>query len=422
MIIDEDTCYVVTNSLLMKPSRRGTMAAGTSLSRDLLELEPPGLLVLLAFSIPRSPKEALDELAAEWAIDRSQFEELVAKMIRYNLITPASLGTHPVVGSSPAHLGFASLAAHHHMLSDSYRVLMYRGAIHALAHGKTVVDIGCGTGVLSIFAAQAGARRVYAIEETSIADIASEMFLANGVGDRIRLIRGNSLDVILEEKADLVVHEILGRDPIQENILPVIADARRFLASDGNMIPRRLQIWCVGVSQPNRPEMGASLAAMQARQFSSMYGMSFEPLVRAVEGAGAGWARYPLRFNEDEGRRLKFDCLTEECLLTDIDLLRDFETRLDVQRALVITRAGLLAGVLVYFRAALDGQTEVSNSPFNPQTHWGHVAYSFSDWLDVSPGARVVVRAKAIETLRDQRLTVDLAGSGRWKDLDDEVS
>lgn len=62
---------------------------------------------------------------------------------------------------------------HEEMLKDRIRTDAYKNAIlnnKDAFKGKVVLDIGCGTGVLSIFAAKAGARKVYGIEFADIAD------------------------------------------------------------------------------------------------------------------------------------------------------------------------------------------------------------------------------------------------------------
>ena len=67
---------------------------------------------------------------------------------------------------------YSSHHIHQEMLSDRHRTLTYQRAIEGNPEdfkGKVVLDIGCGTGILSIFAARAGAKHVYAIENAEIA-------------------------------------------------------------------------------------------------------------------------------------------------------------------------------------------------------------------------------------------------------------
>src|SRR2546425_3232817 len=106
--------------------------------------------------------------------------------------------------------GFASPFVHEPMLLDKIRCDAYREAIQrTVKPGDVVVDLGAGTGLLSFFALQAGARHVYAIEMTGIADAAAELIAANGFTDRITLIGKNSKRVRLPELCDILVTETL---------------------------------------------------------------------------------------------------------------------------------------------------------------------------------------------------------------------
>jgi methylase of polypeptide subunit release factors len=75
---------------------------------------------------------------------------------------------------------------HEEMLKDKVRTKTYMNSIVQNKHlfrGKVVLDVGCGTGILSMFAAKAGARKVYAIECAGIAKAAQAIVEANGFKD-----------------------------------------------------------------------------------------------------------------------------------------------------------------------------------------------------------------------------------------------
>lgn len=84
-------------------------------------------------------------------------------------------------------------AIHEEMLKDEVRTRTYEMAIMQNTHlfeGKTVLDVGCGTGILSMFAAKAGAKHVYGIDCSSIADQARKIVGINGFADQITILKG----------------------------------------------------------------------------------------------------------------------------------------------------------------------------------------------------------------------------------------
>jgi type I protein arginine methyltransferase len=126
------------------------------------------------------------------------------------------------------------------MLVDRVRCDAFRKAIRrTVKPGDVVVDLGAGTGLLSFFAVQAGARQVYAIELSGIAEMTAGLIAANGMQDRITLIRGNSKKVRLPERCDVLVSETLSSFCFDtENAVEYIADGReRFLKPGARIIP-----------------------------------------------------------------------------------------------------------------------------------------------------------------------------------------
>ncbi|XP_009351756.2 probable protein arginine N-methyltransferase 6 isoform X5 [Pyrus x bretschneideri] len=88
---------------------------------------------------------------------------------------------------------YAHVDIHEEMIKDRVRTESYRVAImqhQSSIAGKVVVDIGCGTGILSIFCAQAGAKRVYAVDASDIAVQANEVVKANNLSETIIILHG----------------------------------------------------------------------------------------------------------------------------------------------------------------------------------------------------------------------------------------
>mmetsp|Transcript_13897 Transcript_13897/g.13888 ORF Transcript_13897/g.13888 Transcript_13897/m.13888 type:complete len:152 (+) Transcript_13897:3-458(+) len=108
--------------------------------------------------------------------------------------------------SSYSHFGI-----HEEMLKDEVRTESYMNAIIQnpnLFQGKIVLDIGCGTGILSIFAAQAGATHVYGIDAADVADQAHEIVRDNGYSEIVTIIKGKVEDIELPvAKVDIIISE-----------------------------------------------------------------------------------------------------------------------------------------------------------------------------------------------------------------------
>ena len=70
------------------------------------------------------------------------------------------------------------------MLEDHKRTGAYYQAVmqnRRQFEGKVVLDVGTGSGILAVFAAKAGARKVYAVEATPMAKFARSLVEHNGV-------------------------------------------------------------------------------------------------------------------------------------------------------------------------------------------------------------------------------------------------
>ena len=89
------------------------------------------------------------------------------------------------------------------------------------------MDIGAGTGILSIFAAKAGAKHVYAIEYAEIAIFAKEIIKQNGLEDKITVIKGKMEEIELPvDKVDMIISEWMGYFLLYESMLDTVLFAR----------------------------------------------------------------------------------------------------------------------------------------------------------------------------------------------------
>ena len=142
---------------------------------------------------------------------------------------------------------------HEEMLKDANRTRAYQQAIENNPEDfkdKIVLDIGAGTGILSIFAARAGAKHVYAIENAEIAHFATEIIKRNGLSDKITVIKGKMEEIELPVKeVDIIISEWMGYFLLYESMLDCVLWARdKYLVKGtGKMLPDRAQVYIAAI-------------------------------------------------------------------------------------------------------------------------------------------------------------------------------
>src|ERR1700693_5273364 len=97
-----------------------------------------------------------------------------------------------------------NIADYGDMVADRYRLEAYAQALRQVVSPRSVVvDLGAGTGVLSLLACQCGARKVYALDPADALALAGEAARANGFADRLVVVQESSTKVGLPERADV---------------------------------------------------------------------------------------------------------------------------------------------------------------------------------------------------------------------------
>ena len=280
---------------------------------------------------------------------------------------------------------YAEFEVHRTMICDRVRTEAFRRAIESVVRpGDVVLDVGAGSGILSVFAARAGARRVYAVERTSIAVVAQELAAANGVAETVRVIHGDVLDVELPERVDVVVSEWLGGFGIDEGMLaPVIAARDRWLKPGGVMIPGSVTAWAALVHDRYLAETVEFLR-------DNPYGLNFDDLIEKTvnevvySGSFRHLAAGDLR---SEASRL---WTTDAELIT----LEQAEAPHEAEPLLLVREHGLANALALWFGAELAPDVSLSIGPGDPATHWGMTTAPLRTPIELTPGMLVQARVR----------------------------
>ena len=136
------------------------------------------------------------------------------------------------------------------MRQDERRNALFRAAIEAVVPGTTVLEIGCGPDLLwTLVAAGAGASRVYAIEVIEDSARRARQTARRYPSADIRIVAGDATRVVLPERADVCIAEIVGCIGGSEGLVAVLADARRrHLVPSASIIPSAVRTLAGAVS------------------------------------------------------------------------------------------------------------------------------------------------------------------------------
>ncbi|KAF8388847.1 hypothetical protein HHK36_025527 [Tetracentron sinense] len=125
---------------------------------------------------------------------------------------------------------YSHFGIHEEMLKDTVRTKTYQNVIYQnsfLFKNKVVLDVGAGTGILSLFCAKAGAKHVYAVECSQMADMAKEIVEANGFSNVITVLKGKVEEIELPiAQVDIIISEWMGYFLLFENMLNTVLYAR----------------------------------------------------------------------------------------------------------------------------------------------------------------------------------------------------
>ena len=265
------------------------------------------------------------------------------------------------------------------LINDPIRTGAYAEALRrAVRPGSIVLDIGAGTGIFSLLAARFGARRVHAIEPDPVIRTAVEIAAANGLSDRIEFHQALSTDVVLAERADVIVSDISGVLPLHRRRIPALVDAReRLLAPGGVMIPARDHVWAAAVSSPE------SSRRVVEPWLRNPYSLEMKA---GRDIAVNQWRRIPLAAR---------DLVSEPVRCATLDFASIQAADLDVSIRLPVCRAGPVHGFGVWFETELFEDIGLSNAPGNPELIYGNAFFHWPEAVEARTGDVVQVRLGA---------------------------
>jgi len=310
--------------------------------------------------------------------------------------------THRSEGHGDGHMtsrdyyadSYAHFGIHEEMLKDNVRTGSYRAAIVDNPHlfrGKTVLDVGCGTGILSMFAAKAGALHVVGIDMSNIIDQAQKIVAANGFSDIITLVKGKLEEAELPiQQFDIIISEWMGYFLLYESMLDTVLLARdKYLKPGGLIFPDTASMYiCAIEDQEYKEEKIGFWDNVYGFDYSAIKDIALrEPLVDTVELKAA---------------------VTNPCKFKHIDILTATKEDLqfEAQFELTATRNDYVHAFLAWFDisfACTHKKVSFSTGPHAKYTHWKQTVFYTPSTITISEGKKIQGRLSCGPNTKNNR-------------------
>jgi protein arginine N-methyltransferase 1 len=266
------------------------------------------------------------------------------------------------------------------LILDKGRMDAFVGALRAVVRTDSVViDMGTGAGTFALLACQFGARKVYAIEPSDIIQLGQRAAVANGWADRIEFIQGMSTSTVLPEKAHILIADLHGVFPVQQESLYSIIDARKRLLVEGaTLIPGREIVWAGLLHAPE----------------------AYAVLVKPWETNGNGinqQASREIAVNNLARPRFRRENLVSEprCCAT-LDYRTLSATNINARVEWTLDRSVTVHGIAVWFDCETAEGFSFTNIPGSRTPNvYGDAFFPWLRPVELAPGDRVAVDIRA---------------------------
>ncbi|KAG5547267.1 hypothetical protein RHGRI_013068 [Rhododendron griersonianum] len=282
---------------------------------------------------------------------------------------------------SYSHFGIHEIFTLQEMLKDAVRTKTYQNVIYKntfLFKDKVVLDVGAGTGILSLFCAKAGAKHVYAVECSQMADMAKEIVKVNGFSNVITVLKGKIEEIELPvAQVDIIVSEWMGYFLLFENMLNTVLYARdKWLVNSGVVLPDKASLYLTAIEDAEYKEDKIEF-------WNNVYGFNMscikkqsmmEPLVDTVDQ-----------------NQIVTNCQLLKTM--DISKMAPGDASFTAPFKLVAERDDYIHALVAYFDVTFTKchkLTGFSTGPKSRATHWKQTVLYLEDVLTICEGEALV--------------------------------
>ncbi|OAF69711.1 hypothetical protein A3Q56_02566 [Intoshia linei] len=270
---------------------------------------------------------------------------------------------------------YARSSIHEDMIKDHIRTDAYHEAISKNRHlfkDKIVLDVGCGTGILSLFAAKAGAKKVYAIDMSNIAESAMDIVRVNQMDKVITVIKTKAEDLAQLpdgiEKVDIIISEWMGYSLFYESMLTSVLYCRdKWLANGGLIFPDEIILNLAGIQDYQYKEG-------KVNWWKNVYGFNMSSMIRSVIAE-------PIVDYVEIGNV----CTDiKEIFRVNMYSIKPEDVNFEQKFSLKFKRSDYMHAFIIYFDVHFNEchvPIKFSTGPYTPPTHWKQTIMYMKDYI-----------------------------------------
>ncbi|ANB13937.1 protein-arginine omega-N methyltransferase HMT1 [Sugiyamaella lignohabitans] len=300
-------------------------------------------------------------------------------------VSPAPEASNGDLNYSDQHYfnSYDHFGIHEEMLKDDVRTTSYRNAIYQNRHmfkDKVVLDVGCGTGILSMFAARSGAKHVIGVDMSNIIHMARKIVDLNGFSNKITLLHGKMEEVELPyPKVDIIISEWMGYFLLYESMLDTVLIARdKYLVEGGLIFPDKATIYAAAIEDGDYKEEKIGF-------WNDVYGFDYSPFQELALAD-------PL-VDTVELRAV----ITDPCPIFDLDLYTITIEDLAFSRefSLKARRDDIAHAIVAWFDIEFSKchkPIKFSTGPHAKYTHWKQTVFYLADEVLIKNGEYITGR------------------------------
>lgn len=266
------------------------------------------------------------------------------------------------------------------MFQDRVRTESYKNAILNNSEtftDKEVLDLGCGTGILSMFSAKSGAKTVWAVDQSDIVYRAMDIVRENNLDSKIKAVRGRLEDGQMPfDKVDILVSEWMGYFLLFEGMLDSVVYARdKYLREGGTILPNRCALFLCASGDVTNHESAIGF-------WNDVYGFTMRCMINDVVQEASVEKVNADSILTNSAELINIDIKT--CTTEAVDFSSDFE--------LEVLKDGKVVSFVGYFDTyfELPNSVEFSTGPHAETTHWKQTVFYLKEPIEVKQGQLVL--------------------------------